>query len=825
MATAVFGPVLESALKQDTQGGTLTMQRNHIIYPRFFCCVSGTTVGVDKEPVARKISSVTRVCTNTAVCIDFSKSWSPSSTIASWSVDWGDGNISNGVWPGPGVVCHPLGGYALPGVYTVVLTVIDLLGATGTDTQEIEAIDCSELELELFAGCGSSGIWRSLNAGVSWENVSTETLLDTEIYDLKVHPFTIGTDHLELWAATEKGLYKTIDAAGSWGRITLPEPETGLGEPGMASIVCSTVEPLEIYVLTHLPILERAWLYRTVDGGITWTWIEIGTSTPATSQVLELRNTERIIGYVNANGGAGGGYGHGGHRFCVWDGLLHFDGGRSWQGGLLTRAWRRNADETWTDIGSGVGGGNCGSVNIAASIDLWQVGYYCSAGQVSIAYWDGAWHDAMVGGSTYGRPHGMDVIVRSNSNIAVFRGGVHADNPCEITHIANDGTYIETWSFWTPDPYPGWYYRMAHCIGEHAGTVLVGIDNYGVPGYGDFYRHTITRHPGLGVDPVIEWTSPTQCPKQLINYGSSIYAVITNSTNLLKRVVTAWVVDAATAPGNIRFAWLHAGSLYISCGNSIYKHVGTGYSLIGTFPYPVYWIAYHDGRWFGLCHNGSDLPENGIYELTGTEGGSVLIPSVGRTHLLSMDSSGQYVYVGLLYASDSTPYMQRIPYDLVNPEIIEVFGAGTWAGVRCDYSHPERVWMFGDFGAVSKVLLSDDWGDTTTDVTDGTWAANELVRCILPSIYGYNNVIAILSTDQESWQSGDAGTTWAKTGDLPYGVHCGERDWIKEFNVFVGRVNAGAEHIRYSPNDGVHWYERSGGFEPNAPVTALQITA
>ena len=819
MATAVFGPVLESALKQDTQGGTLTMQRNHIIYPRFFCCVSGTTVGVDKEPVARKISSVTRVCTNTAVCIDFSKSWSPSSTIASWSVDWGDGNISNGVWPGPGIVCHPLGGYVLPGVYTVVLTVTDLLGVTGTDTQEIEVIDCDDGPgIELYAGCGSSGIWHSLNAGVSWENVSTEILLDTEIYDLKVHPFTIGTDHLELWATTEKGLYKTTDAAGSWARITLPEPETGLGEPGMASIVCSTVEPLEIYVLTHLPILERAWLYRTVDGGIAWTWIEIGTSTPATSQVLELRNTERIMGYSNG--------GHGGHKFSIWDGLLYFDGGRSWGGGMLTRAWRRNADETWTDIGSGVGGGGCGSCNITASTDLWQVGYYCGSPTVSVAYWDGAWHRT-IDGVDFGRPHGMDTIVRSNSWIATFHGGTYHDWTCSVYFFTSDGIFMwwEGYQFPIPDPYPGWLYKFAHCIGEFAGTIIVGIDTY--EGYAPMTLkdHTITRHEGVGIDPVIEWASPTQCPKQLINYGSSIYAVITNSTNLLKRVATAWVVDAATAPGNIRFAWLYAGNLYISCGSSIYKHVGIGYSLIGTFPYPVYWIAYHDGRWFGLCHNGSNLPENGVYELTGTEGGSVLVSSVGRTHLLSMDSSGQYVYVGLLYASDSTPYMQRIPYDLVNPEIIEVFGAGTWAGVRCDYSHPERVWMFGDFGAVSKVLLSDDWGDTTTDVTDGTWAANELVRCVLPSIYGYNNVIAILSTDRESWQSGDAGTTWVKTGDLPYGVHCGERDWIEDLNVFVGRVNAGAEHIRYSPNNGVHWYERSGGFEPNAPVTALQITA
>lgn len=794
MATAPLGPVLESALKQDIQGGTLTMQSGRTVYPRFFCCVSGTTVGVDKEPVARKISSVTRVCAGDAVCIDFSKSWSPSSTIVSWSVDWGDGNVSNGVWPGPGVVCHPLGGYLLPGTYKVVLTVTDLLGATGTDTQEIEVIDCDDgPDLELYGSCGSSGVWHSLNAGVSWENVSTEALLDTEIYDLKVHPFTIGADHLELWAATEKGLYKTTNAAGSWTRIILPEAEVGLGEPGVVSIVCSTVDPGEVYVLAHYTIPDNTvWLYRTTDGGLAWIYVQLGG--PGGPGAPELVMTNYISG--------------GGHLFTRYNGQLHVCGGN---------LYSRNPDGTWNNRGNN---GETYPQAIAGDVDgkLWMQGNTLTRPLLwnGIAWAFGAaprfnqdgdviWPGESGYVNTIYSAFGPDPIGWSNPD------GSRRDDGDPTHWYQEPVSYDENCEVYSPWHDPLCYPRILRL---YNGMLFVGMGCAIV-------RFIEWRDCfGVGYRPV--WREE-QCggASDFCEHNGILYA-----SGIAKRIGTGghgtWV-DIGVGGSRL---FSRGGHLYATSGARLYRIIGSSRVCIGSFQDRCFDLEY-DGRWLGACGVDS-TPE--VQTLGDADGpGGVTVPAEGRTHLTSMSADGLYVYAAFL-DDGGNPVVARVAYDFSiddegAPVRIWVPGQGTWGGVRCDYNHPERVWIFGDFGAASKVLLSDNWGDTFTDLTEGTWAANEVVRCILPSIYDHNNIIAILSTDQESWHSGDAGTTWVKTGDIPYGVHCGERDWIEDLNVFVGRVNAGAEHIRYSPNNGVHWYEHSGGFEPNAPVTALQIVA
>jgi len=307
-------------------------------------------------------------------------------------------------------------------------------------------------------------------------------------------------------------------------------------------------------------------------------------------------------------------------------------------------------------------------------------------------------------------------------------------------------------------------------------------------------------------------------------FDGSTYALRHNPSDVLKRSGTTWIAMAdqpGSTPREIKVPALAPGEMWCDlyvmyAGTDVWSKGYTcrGFNNIGG-------IREYDANGDILA---GDWPSS-LAEIIRTDYVSGKIPDEGRTHLLSMSSDGWFVYIGLLDGSNN-PIILRVVYDLSTaPVIIRHTGAGTWGGVRCDYNHPERVWTFGDFGAASKALLSDNWGDTFTDITEGTWAASEVVRCILSSIYDHNDVVAILSTDRESWHSGDAGATWVKTGDIPYGIHCGERDWIDEFNVFVGRVNPGAEHIRFSPNNGVHWYEHSGGFEPNAPVTALQIVA
>jgi hypothetical protein len=112
------------------------------------------------------------------------------------------------------------------------------------------------------------------------------------------------------------------------------------------------------------------------------------------------------------------------------------------------------------------------------------------------------------------------------------------------------------------------------------------------------------------------------------------------------------------------------------------------------------------------------------------EPGGATLPTVGRTHLIDMDADGQYVYISILDGS-SNPVIMRAAYDLSTVTELYDPGAGSWGGVACDPYFPGKVWIFGDFGASNKVRLSEDRGESWTDLTDAGWAAGELVRPLL----------------------------------------------------------------------------------------------
>jgi len=181
MATTPFTVAFEADLKKPVQGGKLTLVAGHVVYPQFFCCISGNTVGVDKDPVAVITAEVQEICENAPFCVDIRLSWSPTSTIASYEIDWDDGNVTNGAWPPAGVICHPFGGYTLAGTYEVTVTVTDLLGATDSDTVEIIVLECPPDPPEFpvvvgvkdFGPCytedvyAASPIWYAMNNGLT----------------------------------------------------------------------------------------------------------------------------------------------------------------------------------------------------------------------------------------------------------------------------------------------------------------------------------------------------------------------------------------------------------------------------------------------------------------------------------------------------------------------------------------------------------------------------------------------------------------------------------------------------------------------------------
>ncbi len=280
MTTAPFGAVLETALKQPAQGGKLRICSGVTISPEFFCCVSGSAVGVAKDPVAHLVLSATRVCMDDPVTATYSGSWSPSSTINSWEVDWGDGNYSTGGWPGAGSVTHPAGGYAIPATYTVTLTVTDLLGAQGKQSISVEVLDCTFTPIELLGGCGASGPWQTDTGGINWDNIGGGVLDGVRITDIKVTPFSAGREIIKLWAATENGLYRgtyNLETNGAtWTRINPTPPAGYTSVPNIVSVCPSKFIEREIYFLAHDNTNDIVWVYFSYDDGETWDYVTIG---------------------------------------------------------------------------------------------------------------------------------------------------------------------------------------------------------------------------------------------------------------------------------------------------------------------------------------------------------------------------------------------------------------------------------------------------------------------------------------------------------------------------------------------------------------------
>ncbi len=84
-------------------------------------------------PLDAPIASFTFTAAFTTVSVDGSASMDPDGTIVAWGWEWGDGTTGTGV-----TATHT---YAASGVYTIVLTVMDNDGLTGSVSHDVSVID------------------------------------------------------------------------------------------------------------------------------------------------------------------------------------------------------------------------------------------------------------------------------------------------------------------------------------------------------------------------------------------------------------------------------------------------------------------------------------------------------------------------------------------------------------------------------------------------------------------------------------------------------------------------------------------------------------
>jgi len=184
--------------------------------------------------------SALTVCIGAAITLDYSESWSPTDTLATWDIDWGDGQVSNGVWPGVPPEPHPLGGYVAAGKYIVTLTLEDTLGAVNSSAVQVFAQDCANPDepIEDFpeARWANTDYIRGLAAGRDyvwsndgilvpsvWRKVEGDQLSASYIRDVRITRRPSGLEYL--YVAREDGIYgyEIPPWGGTWVQLQTVE--------------------------------------------------------------------------------------------------------------------------------------------------------------------------------------------------------------------------------------------------------------------------------------------------------------------------------------------------------------------------------------------------------------------------------------------------------------------------------------------------------------------------------------------------------------------------------------------------------------------------
>ncbi len=146
----------------------------------------------------------------------------------------------------------------------------DPLRASPAGNAAILAVAVDPLnEARLYAG-GRGGLWQSEDGGETWKPLSSPRAVRSAIRSIAIAPTVpetlyIGTD--------QEGIFRSPDGGASWIPASrgLPEALAGGRPAPIRSLAVDPTNPLIAYAATELH-----GLYKTTDGGASWTAINQG---------------------------------------------------------------------------------------------------------------------------------------------------------------------------------------------------------------------------------------------------------------------------------------------------------------------------------------------------------------------------------------------------------------------------------------------------------------------------------------------------------------------------------------------------------------------
>lgn len=180
----------------------------------------------------------------------------------------------------------------------------------------------------VYVGTGSDGIrsnviagkgmYKSVDAGKSWKHIGLDKV--GQIGAVEIHP----TDHNIVFVAAignafgpnkERGVFRTKDGGESWEKVLYISDKTGAADlefmPSNPNIIYATVWRGERKPWTIISGGKENGVYKSVDGGDTWTQLTNGLPTDIVGKIdlaVSPANSSVVYALVEAPDGKGGIY-------------------------------------------------------------------------------------------------------------------------------------------------------------------------------------------------------------------------------------------------------------------------------------------------------------------------------------------------------------------------------------------------------------------------------------------------------------------------------------------------------------------------------------
>ncbi|MDX1646780.1 MAG: hypothetical protein R3304_06535, partial [Longimicrobiales bacterium] len=208
-----------------------------------------------------------------------------------------------------------------------------------------------ENENVMYVGVGSGGVWKTVNAGTTWQPVFDDQS-SYSIGSVTIDPSApdivwvgTGENHGGRHNAFGDGLYKTTDGGRTWTNMGLEESEH------LSTIIVHPHDSDVVWVAAQGPLWssggERG-LYKTTDGGETWEKkLGEGEWTGVTDIVIDPRDPDRLYA-------------------ATWD--RHRTVAAYMGGGPGSGLWKsEDGGETWRELTTGLPTSNLGKIGLAIS--------------------------------------------------------------------------------------------------------------------------------------------------------------------------------------------------------------------------------------------------------------------------------------------------------------------------------------------------------------------------------------------------------------------------------------------------------------------------